>query len=185
MSVQISKRLLTVSEYHKMAEAGILNEDDRVELIHGEIIEMSPIGSRHSGHVKRILKLLVQLLDDKATIGVQDPIVIDDFSEPEPDLSILEFREDFYEKEHPRPHQVFLIIEVADSSLYYDRTTKLPIYAEAGIPECWIVNIEDEQIEIHKTPSQGDYLFKETVKRNGTIFWERFDLTIKASMILG
>ncbi len=185
MSVQISKRLLTVSEYHKMAESGILGEDDRVELIHGEIIEMSPIGSRHSSHVKRILKLLIQLLGDKATIGVQDPIVIDDYSEPEPDLSILEFREDFYEMKHPRPHNVFLVIEVADTSLYYDRVTKLKLYAEAGIPECWIVNIEEEQIEMHKTPSEDTYLFREIVKRNGTLIWERFDLTIKADKILG
>jgi Uma2 family endonuclease len=135
--------------------------------------------------VKRINKLLNKLLGDNATIGVQDPVILDDLSEPEPDLSILEFREDFYHNAYPQPHEVVLTIEVSDSSLYYDWNTKLPIYAKAGIPECWMVNLEDEQIEIHKKPMQGDYLFKETVKRNETIIWERFDLTIKASKILG
>lgn len=185
MSVQISKRLLTVSEYHKMAEAGILTEDDRVELIHGEIIEMSPIGSKHSGHVNRIMTLFVNLLGNQVIVSVQNPVVFDGYSEPEPDIAILHFREDFYEKKHPRPEDVHLIIEVADTSLDYDRETKLKLYASAGIPDFWIVNLEDEQIEIFKTPAQDTYLVAEKVKRNGTIFWEKFDLKIKAKEILG
>ena len=185
MSVQISKRLLTVSEYHKMAEAGILTEDDRVELIHGEIIKMSPIGSWHSSHVKRINKLLNKFLGDRAIVSVQDPVAINDYSEPEPDIAILRYRADFYEENHPRPKDVFLIIEVADSSIDYDQDTKLKLYANAGIPEFWIVNLEDEQIEIYKTPAQDTYLFQEKIKRDGLIFWETFDLKIQAKEILG
>lgn len=185
MSVQISKRLLTVSEYHKMAEAGILTEDDRVELIHGEIIEMSPIGSLHSGYVKRINNLFNRLLEGHYIVSVQDPIYIDKFSEPEPDIAVLRYREDFYEKSHPRPEDVFLLIEVADTSLYYDRITKLKLYANAGIPEFWIINLEDAQIEVFKKPVQDGYHFQEKIKRDGTIFFEKFNLHIKATQIFG
>jgi Uma2 family endonuclease len=185
MSVQISKRLLTVSEYHKMAEAGILTEDDRVELIHGEIIEMSPIGSLHTSHVKRINKFLNKFLGDQAIVSVQDPVAINDYSEPEPDIAILRYRDDFYKENHPSPTDIFMIIEVADTSLDYDRDTKLKLYANAGIPEFWIVNLEDEQIEVYKTPTRDAYLSEEKISRNGQIFLEMFELKIQAKAILG
>lgn len=185
MSVQISKRLLTVSDYHKMAEAGILTEDDRVELIHGEIIEISPIGSLHTSHVKRINKLLNKLLGDQAIISIQDPVAINDYSEPEPDIAILRYRDDFYKEKHPTPSDVFLIIEVADTSLDYDRDTKLKLYANAGIPEFWIVNLEDEQIEVYKTPIRDSYFSEEKISRGGQIFLKMFDLKIQAKAILG
>ncbi len=185
MSVQISKRLLTVSEYHKMAEAGILTEDDRVELIHGEIIEMSPIGSKHAGHVNRIMAFFMKQIGNLAIVSVQNPVVTGAYSEPEPDIAILRYRADFYEDSHPQPEDVFLIIEVADTSLDYDRDTKMKLYATAGIPEFWIINLEDEQIEVHKNPAQDKYLFQENIKRDGSLFWEKFDLQIQATEILG
>lgn len=185
MSVQIAKRLLTVAEYHKMAEAGILDEDDRVELINGEIIEMLPIGSKHSGHVNRINAYFTILIGEKAIISIQNPIVIGGHSEPEPDIAILRYRADFYTDQHPRPEDVLLIIEVADSSIDYDREIKLPLFADAGIPEFWIVNLEETKIEVYRNPLDNTYLDQEEVSKEGTITWDSFNLEIKANQILG
>lgn len=185
MSVPIAKRLLTVSDYHKMAESGILDEDERVELIHGEIIEMSPIGSKHAGHVKRINALLSRLLGNQLIISIQDPVVIGEHSEPEPDIAILRYRDDFYTDRHPRPEDVLLIIEVADSSVDYDREIKIPLFASAQIPECWIINLEENKIEVYKKPQNGTYQEHEDVPKSGTIIWETFQLQIKANRILG
>ncbi len=120
-----------------MAEVGLLSEDSRVELIEGEIIEMSPIGSTHGGTVNRSSKLLHRELDDIAIVSVQNPVHIDDFSEPQPDLALLKPRKDFYSNSHPTPEDVLVVIEVADASVYYDRNVKPPLYARAGIPEAW------------------------------------------------
>ena len=159
MSVHIAKRLLTDAEYHKMAEAGILTKDDRVELINGEIITMGPINSLHAGRVNRIATLFHQLLPfNKAVIAVQNPVTFDDHSEPEPDISILHFRNDYYSGSHPTPEEVYLIIEVANSSILYDREVKSLLYAKANIPEYWIINLEKEEIEIFHQPSKNGFL---------------------------
>lgn len=124
MSVQFQKHYFNVHEYHRMAEVGLLSEDSRVELIEGEIIEMSPIGSTHGGTVNRSSKLLHRKLDDIAIISVQNPVHIDDFSEPQPDLALLKPRKDFYSRSHPTPADVLVVIEVADTSVEYDRNVK-------------------------------------------------------------
>jgi Uma2 family endonuclease len=185
MSLQIAKRLLTVAEYHKMAEAGILDEDDRVELIHGEIIEMSPIGSKHSGHVKRINALFYRLLGDKVIIGVQDPVALGKYNEPEPDIAILRYRDDFYTDQHPQPQDILLVIEVSDSSIDYDREIKLPLFASAGIPEFWIVNLNESKVEVYKEPKSDTYNFREEYRMTDIIIWEPFDLPIKVNRIFG
>ena len=180
----IEKRLITISEYHKMAEVGILTEKDKVELLNGEIIQLSPINSKHGGHVKRINKLLGKLLDDLAIMGVQDPIVIPDFSEPEPDISVLKPEEDDYTTKHPTSKDVYFLIEVSDSTLYLDRTVKLPIYAEAKIKEYWIVNLVDNSIEVYKNPQKDNYDNKSTYHIGDEIELTDFNLKIKVSDVL-
>lgn len=185
MSIQLAKRLLTVAEYHKMAEVGILDEDDRVELINGEIIEMSPIGKLHVNRVNRITSVFKKLPDEKAILSVQNPVSIAPYSEPEPDISLLEFRADFYEDQLPSAENVLLVIEVADTSLGYDREVKKPLFAAAGIPELWIVNIEDEQVEVYKNPQNGDYTNRQDYRRGDTIFIERLGFEVNTERILG
>ncbi|HYY41710.1 MAG TPA: Uma2 family endonuclease, partial [Pyrinomonadaceae bacterium] len=124
MSVQIAKRYFNVSEYYRMAEAGILTEADRVELINGEIIKMSPIGSLHAACVKGLNQLLHRQMGDAALIGVQDPIRLNDFSEPEPDITLLRPRPDRYAQAHPTSPDVLLVVEVADTTVLYDRNVK-------------------------------------------------------------
>lgn len=157
MTQLFRKRLINIKEYHKMEEVGILNHLDKVELIKGEILHMSPIGSKHQGVINRITTLFVPLFSNKAIVQVQGPIQVDDLSEPVPDVMLLKSRKDFYTKKHALPKDVFLLIEVAASSLQYDRAVKLPIYANSKIKEYWIVNLEDEQIEIYRNPKNGIY----------------------------
>jgi Uma2 family endonuclease len=165
----VTRRALTVAEYHRMGEVGILTEDDRVELIEGELIAMSPIGSAHSGTVNALTHLLVRVVGDRGVVGVQNPVQLDDLSEPQPDFSILKPREDFYRRATPRPHEVLLIIEVADSSLAYDRGVKKSLYARHGIPEFWIVNLAAGEVEVCKTPEGGLYASVSRVGPDGVL----------------
>lgn len=157
MAVQVEKWAFSVNEYHRMSEAGILSEDDRVELIEGEIIKMSPIGSRHAACVKRLTALLHRRFGRLVTIGVQDPIRLDDHSEPEPDIALLKRRDDFYSQSHPTADDILLIIEVADTSVEYDKSVKLPLYAGAGIPETWLANLQEDSIKAYSQPVNGGY----------------------------
>jgi Uma2 family endonuclease len=147
----------TVAEYHRMAEVGLLHEDSRVELIDGEIIEMAPIGSPHGGNVKRFIRLFSKVIGDKAIIAAQDPVVLSGYSEPEPDIALLRWRADDYEQSHPHPEDVLLLIEVSDSTLRYDRDVKIPLYAKNGIPEVWLLDIQNRQLEIYREPVNGEY----------------------------
>ena len=185
MQAVTERRTFTVDEYHQMAETGILTEDDRVELINGEIIAMSPINSPHGGHVKSINALFTKLLGDQAIVSVQDPLVIGDASEPEPDVMLLKPRDDFYTNAHPQPSDVYLLIEVADSSLPIDRKVKLPVYAAAGVPEVWIVNLTDKQIEVFRSPSAERYQQTETIKPEQEIVVPHFSLRITANALMG
>ena len=138
-----------------MAEAGILREDDRVELIEGEIVQMSPIGSRHFAFVINLTHLLAVRLSDHALVSVQSPVILTDDTEPQPDLAVLRRRA--YKERKAYANDVLLLIEVADTSLAYDRTTKLRLYAEAGIPEYWIVDCTAESVEVYRDPSGESY----------------------------
>jgi len=152
-----ARRRFTSAEYHAMAEAGILAEDERVELIAGEIVRMAPIGSRHAGGVKRLNRRLTRDLGERALISIQDPIAIGDNSEPQPDVAVLRPRPDDYTHSHPKPADVLLIIEVADSSLAYDRGVKIPLYAAAGILEVWLVCLDERLVEVHRDPAPAGY----------------------------
>jgi Uma2 family endonuclease len=157
MSVQVERRVFTVEEYHRMAEAGILSEDDRVELIDGEIIKMSPIGSRHVACVNRLNAVLTSAIGRAAIVSVQNPFAVNDYSEPQPDIVILKPRNDFYAHSLPTAQDVLLIIEVADTSLSYDRNVKVPAYARAGVPEVWIADLAGGGIEAYSEPVSEVY----------------------------
>jgi Uma2 family endonuclease len=155
--VEVTRHRFTVAEYERMGQSGILSEDKRVELVCGEVILMSPIGERHAACVGRLTQALILLLRRSAIVWVQNPIVLDDYSEPQPDVAVLKPRADFYEQAHPRPEDVLIVIEVSDTTLEYDRKVKLPLYAAAGIPEAWLVNIPEERIEVYGDPTGGEY----------------------------
>ncbi len=157
MSVQVAKHWFTVAEYERMGVAGIFSEAARVELIEGEIIEMSRIGKRHAACVGRLTQRLGLLLQQEAIIWVQNPLQLNDYSQPQPDVALLKPRADFYEQSLPTPADVLLVIEVADTTLEYDRQIKLPLYARALIPEVWIVNLNDERSETHAQPTGDAY----------------------------
>jgi Uma2 family endonuclease len=157
MATEISKRLFTVYDYHRMVDAGILTEDDRVELIRGEILAMSPIGPPHSAAVLRANQTLVRTVGDRAIVGVQGSVRLDEYDEPQPDLYLLRPKADFYASGHAGPADIFLIIEVADSSLDYDRTVKMQLYAETGVPEYWISDIANDCIHAHSNIQGNTY----------------------------
>ena len=147
-------RRYSVSEYHRMGEEGILSEDEHVELIDGVIIQMSPEGTRHSVIISKMaVRFYEFVIEGKVLLRVQNPIVLNDETEPEPDLALVEPREDaYYLETHPRPDDVLLLIEVADTSLDYDKEIKLPRYATSKIEEVWIVNLVDNIIEVYREP---------------------------------
>lgn len=157
MSVSISRHYFTAAEFERMGEAGIFRKDARLELLEGEIIEMSPIGSRHAACVNILSRLLNLAIGDRAIVSTQNPLRLDDFSEPQPDVALLRLRDDFYRDALPSPSDVLLVIEVADTTVGYDRQVKLPLYARAGIGEVWIVNLPESQLEIYAAPAGDAY----------------------------
>ncbi|TVR57587.1 MAG: Uma2 family endonuclease [Gemmatimonadales bacterium] len=157
MPPTLTTRRFTVDEYYRMAEAGILGVGERVELIDGEIVQMAAIGSRHAGCVKRLLRLFVRGVGDRAIVQVQDPVRLSDLSEPQPDLAVLRPRTDDYTTAHPGPDDVLLVVEVADATVEVDRGTKAPLYAAAGIGEYWLVDLPHDEIQVFRTPTPDGY----------------------------
>ena len=169
MAVQIPRRLFTVHDYHRMVDAGILSEDDRVELIRGEVVAMSPIGPRHSAAVLRANQTLVRLVGDRAIVGVQGSVRLDEYDEPQPDIYLLRPREDFYASGHAGPADILLIVEMADSSLEYDQTIKMQLYAETGVPEYWIADIRNDCLIVYSDRHTDGYRRMETLARGSRI----------------
>ena len=169
MSAQLEPRRFNVTEYYQMAAAGILKPDDRVELIAGEIIKMSPIGSPHAACVSRLARFFHNTIANEAIVSTQNPVRLDEFSEPVPDISLLKPRKDFYAARHPLPADVLLVIEVADTSLLKDRNIKVPLYASAGIAEIWLVNIPKQIIEVYSESHNGKYRKCQKFKRGETV----------------
>ena len=149
--------LFTVWDYHRITEAGVLTEDSRVELIRGQIIDMASIGAPHFRMINRLTRLLIPLVRAHGIVSVQNPVRLDDGSEPQLDVTILHPRMDDEDAGTPGPADMLLLIEGADSSLGFDRATKLPLYAEAGIRDCCIVNLQERVIEVHRDPEGGQY----------------------------
>ena len=148
---------LNVDDYYRMAEVGILDAEARVELIEGEIIDMPPPGSPHAAAVHRLTEVFVRAVAGRATVLVQNPVRLSNFSEPQPDIALLKRRDDFYSERHPQPTDVLLIVEVAASSLAYDRNRKLPLYARHGIAEMWLVDLEHRRLSRYRAPQHGAY----------------------------
>ena len=169
MAIQLERHLFTLEEYERMVESGGFNEDSRVELIKGEIVDMSPIGFEHGSGVSRLIMQLVELVKQSAVLWVQSPIQIAPNSRPEPDLLLLRRPDDYGDNRPPTPQDVVLLIEVADTSLKYDRQVKGPLYAGAGIPEYWIVNLQEGVLEVYTDPAEGAYKRVRTVKRGETL----------------
>ena len=157
-----ARHRLDVDAYYKMAEAGILKHDDRVELIDGEIIDMNPVGSPHAAIVKRLNRLVARAAADGIVlVSVQDPLRLDAYNEPEPDLMLLRPRTDDYRASHPGAADVLLLVEISDSSLAYDRGAKLALYARFGVAEVWIIDIAGSAVEIYRQPIEGAYSLTE------------------------
>jgi Uma2 family endonuclease len=184
-SVQLSRYLFNVTDYHRMLETGVLNEDSQVELLNGEVIKMTPIAPRHAASVDRINDTLKTKLGKKAIVRVQNPVQLDDFSEPQPDISLLKRRADFYATGHPTSADVLVAIEVSDSSIDKDRIVKLPAYARAGIYEVWLVDLYEDRVEVHSNPYNGMYQEVLIVQRGQKILSKVFpQLRLKADDVL-
>lgn len=186
MSVELLRKKITVQDYRKMTESGIINEKDRVELIRGEIVEMSPIGTRHAAYVRRLNTLFSGKLSGRAIVDIQNPVELDDTSEPQPDVALLQPRADFYILGHPQPRDILLIIEVADTTVKYDREVKIPLYAEDGIVEVWLVDINGQSIEVYREPTPNGYQNVRQLGRGASLSILAFpDLAIAVNEILG
>jgi len=157
MAVQPVRHRFTVDEYHQMAVGGVFTEDDRVELLEGEVVEMAPIGSRHAGCVNRLNMFFAKRLTGLAIVAVQNPVRLNEHSEPQPDFALLRPRPDAYASRHPGPEDVVLLVEVADTTAAWDRGHKLPLYAAAGVPEVWLVDLTAAVVEVCHRPEGAAY----------------------------
>jgi Uma2 family endonuclease len=177
VGIDQQRRLFTTEEYHRMGEAGVFGPEDRVELVDGEIVEMSPIGSPHAACVDRLNVLLQRLVNDDAIVRVQGPVRLDAHSEPQPDLSVLRPRPDYYASAHPAPGDVLLLVEVADTSLRYDRLVKVPLYACRGIQETWLVDLATSTVDVFTHPSPQGYQESRRAGRNEPLISPTFPAT--------
>ena len=186
MQVEVERKQFTVDDYYKMAEAGILTAEDRVELIEGQILKMSPIGTRHAMTVTRALMIFARGVGDRVVVAVQNPAPMDTYNEPQPDLVLIRPREGFYGTDHPSPEDVVLLIEVADTSLRKDRLMKLPVYARNGIREVWIIDLSDDVIYVYRKPEANAFLLFETRHRGDFVSPAAFpNFEVKVDDLLG
>ena len=186
MTTQLLRRLFTVKEYNRMVEVGILTKYDRVELIRGEIVEISPIGRRHASCVARLIELFLVRLPQMVIVWPQNPVELDDTSEPQPDVTLLQRRTDFYASGHPQPPDILLLIEVSDTTVETDRDVKIPLYAEQGIVEVWLVNINEQCVEVYREPTPTGYQNVQKFYRGQTLSIQAFpDINITLDKVLG
>ena len=182
---ELSRHLWTVDEYHRMGEVGLLDANSRVELIEGEIVEMAPIGDAHAAISNRLNRLLVLAVGERGIVAVGNPVRLSPHSEPQPDFSVLRPRSG-YEMKGPQPEDIMLAVEVSDTTLRRDRQVKLALYANAGIPEFWIVNLEVREVEVYRTPSGDKYASVERKGPRSVVTIEALSgVTIAISQILG
>lgn len=152
-----------------MGETGVFAPEARLELIEGEIVEIAPIGSRHAGAVKILNRLLGRLVGERAIVSVQDPLIIGERSVPQPDLALLRPRADSYSGAHPTPADVLLVVEIADTTLAFDIGTKVPLYARAGIPEAWVIDLQERAVRVFRDPSANGYRQSFTVSGDDSV----------------
>ncbi|NEQ37680.1 MAG: Uma2 family endonuclease [Okeania sp. SIO3I5] len=175
MSVELQRRQFTVKEYHQMVEAGILTKYDKVELIAGEIVKLAPIGISDAACLRRLNMIFNKLLYSKVIVDHHNQIHLSNDSAPEPDLALLQWRDDFYEAKHPQPEDIFLLVEVADSTIKYDREIKIPLYAENGISEVWLIDINQQLVEVYRQPKGNSYQNVQQFFRGDILTIEAFD----------
>lgn len=186
MSIPVLKRRFTVEDYHKMAEIGVFKPNEKNELINGEIILMSPIGKRHAACVSRVSELFFSRLATVASVRVQNPITLDDFSEPQPDISLVKRRSDFYQERHPQPADIFLLVEVADTTIDFDLSVKIPQYCQSGIEEVWLVDLNQNCIRVYRTPTPNGYQLIQLFTAEQTLTLGAFpEVKINIKEILG
>jgi len=170
MPTEVIKKRFTVDEYYRMAEAGILRPEDRVELIDGEIIQMSPIGQRHAARVNRANSLFIRAFGEQAVVSPQNPVQLSDWTEPQPDIVVFKARSDFYESKKPTPRDVLLVLEISDTTLRYDMKIKLPHFAAALIPEVWIQDINGDSLYVFRDPQGNCYVTSMQLKRGAFVY---------------
>lgn len=157
MSIQVLKRRFTVEDYQKMGEVGVFKADENNELVAGEIIKMSPIGKRHAACVRRLDYLLNRQLGDRVIIDTQNPIQLNNLSQPQPDLVLLQPRPDFYEERHPQPSDILLLIEVSDTTIDFDQQVKIPLYCQSEIQEVWLIDLNQNIVRVYRIPTANGY----------------------------
>ncbi|MBD2395112.1 Uma2 family endonuclease [Cyanobacterium aponinum FACHB-4101] len=181
----LPRKKFAIEEYHQIIASGVLKEDYLIELINGEIFEMSPVGFRHASCVNKLNQLLSLKLGNKAIISIQNPIKLNDNSEPQPDIVLLKPRHDFYANQHPTVEDIFLLIEVADSSIEYDRTFKIPIYAENKVQEVWLVDLNQNLLEVYQNPQTNYYQnIKKLSSQDSITLTQPETITVKLDRIL-
>ena len=187
MSALLKAYRFTVDEYHRMGEAGIFSQDDRVELLVGIVVEMAPIAPLHAGTVARLTTLFSVRLGSRVIVNIQNPLLLrDNDSEPRPDVVLLRPQAEFYTHVHPEAHDVYLIIEVADTSVAVDRNIKFPIYARAGVPEAWLLDVSAERLEVYRHPTAHGYQDVRLLQRGAPVAPQAFpDLALTIDDLLG
>jgi len=176
----------TVDDYHRMAETGILCKDDRVELLEGQIVAMSPIGNVHQACVDRLNRLFIKACGDEAIVRIQGSVVLNDRTQPQPDVALLRPRESFYADGAPGPGDILLLVEVCDSSVDKDLRIKMPLYARVGVSEFWLVDIPQSRIDIYRTPTPDGYADTRTAHLGDTISPAAFpDVSFTVASIFG
>lgn len=179
------KHLTDIHEWRKLGEANIFSPVSRLELIYGEILDMSPIGFNHAGHVVKLMNFFAPLVHGKAIINAQNPIQLGNLSEPEPDFMLLRPHIDFYTTAHPKAEDVLLLVEVADSSLYYDQNEKQRLYAHHNITEYWLLNLNETCLEVYLQPHNDSYQQKMTLGKADSITLSQLQqITISLNKIL-
>lgn len=164
MLAEVTKRLFTVDEFYRMADAGIFTEDDRVELIEGEIIQMSPIGHRHMVCVNRAAELMIVALKGKAIVSIQNALRLNKYNVPQPDVVVFKWRADYYASKPYTLDDALLVVEVSDTTLRYDTRIKLPIYAATGVPEVWLENLQENLLLVCRDPASKAYQTQLTLR---------------------
>jgi Uma2 family endonuclease len=181
----IERRKFTADEFEKMSEVGILTDEERVELIEGDIIVMGRIKGPHAACVNRLTRMLVLGTGERAVVTVQNPVRLSTYTEPEPDLSLAHPRADFYRDAHPRPNQMYLAIEVMETTHSYDRKVKLPLYARNGVPELWLIDLPGQSLEVYRRPIGDQYTESQQLRPGQHIAPEAFpDLVLAVDAVL-
>lgn len=181
MAVEMRRHLLTLEQFERMCEVGIIGEDERVELIEGELIEMPPPSPEHSTPTRRLSRTFIEALGDRVVVFVQDSIRLPPRSAPQPDLTLAAPPDERYAHKNPEPADILLVVEVAKTTHNYDRRTKMPLYARQGIAEAWLVDVPARTVEIYREPKPDGYTRVEKVGDDGSLSLEAFpDVTIAA-----